>query len=386
MGDAGVVERIAAWEAEGLIDAEVAARLRRAEADRPDDPGRTNPMAAAAALFGPAVTIAEMFGYLGTGFVLAAWYTLLGRVDLFGDTTLAFALGRGLVAVALVLIGARLMRGSARARRAAGAAFVVAAGATMGTVNSALDALTSLEPEAVLVIAAAGGLVAAAAFRRLHPALLTQFGLLGGVTTLAFSIQQLAERALFRPVEDFGVTVPGGPDPFLKVAVMAGWWLLVAVILGLIGRREAMSGMIDADRRSALSRAWAGFAAIVGVAGAITIYRYDPVTFESRRVLEPVIGDLVILLVSGVLLERAFRRDASAFVYPAGLGVIVALTDLNASYLAKATSTEVGLLVEGIILLVAGFGFERLRRRVAGGRASMRAPAEIEPAAAPSPR
>ncbi len=386
MGDAEIIERIAAWQAAGLIDAAVAAQLRAAEADRPVDTGRQNPMSAVAALFGPAVTIAEMFGYIGTAFVLAAWYTLVGRIaDPSIDRDLIWALGHGLVVVTFVLLGVGLLRGSARARRAAGAAFVVAVAATIGSFETAGAALTDLGPDPLRVAAAAGSLAAAFIFRRIHPALLTQLGLLGGITMLAWSIQQWAERGIFPPVEGDGVTVPGGPDPILKVILMAGLWLLTAVIVGLIGRREAGSGTIDGDRRAALSRAWAGFTAIVGVASAITIYRYDPVTFESRRVLEPIIGDLIILLVSGILLERAFRREASAFVYPAGLGVIVALTDLNASYLARATSTEVGLLVEGVILLVAGFGFERLRRRVGGARSPTR-PAEIEPAAAPIPR
>ncbi|MBA2255179.1 MAG: hypothetical protein H0W07_08705, partial [Chloroflexi bacterium] len=78
------------------------------------------------------------------------------------------------------------------------------------------------------------------------------------------------------------------------------------------------------------------------------------------------VGDTILILVSAVLLERAFRRSASAFVYPAALGVIIGLSDLNATYLAAATTSELALLVEGAILLAAGFAFDRLRRRVGG--------------------
>jgi hypothetical protein len=132
-----------------------------------------------------------------------------------------------------------------------------------------------------------------------------------------------------------------------------------------------------------VSRAWAGFLAVIGVTAAVLTSFYDPSAGETRRVLEPIVGDIAILAVSGVLLERAFRREASAYLYPAGLGVIVALTDLNASYLARATSTEVGLLVEGVILLVAGFAVDRLRRRVGGGRGgSGPLSADTEPAPA----
>jgi hypothetical protein len=384
MGDAHVMERIAAWEEAGLIDAGMAARLRAAEADTPEDAGRRNPMAAAAALFGPPVTIAEMFGYLGTGFVLAAWYALVSRIaGTAGGGDVIWVLGHGLVAIAFTLLAAVLLRGSARTRRAAGAAFLVAAGATTAGLNAAGDALTNLEPQVLLVVGAAGGLAAAAVFRKVHPALLTQLGLLAGITTLAWTIQQWVERALY-PLDQFGEGTGPGPDPIVRVVLMAGWWLLVAVAVGLIGRREAASGTIDADRRAAMSRAWAGFLAVVGVTGAVLISRYDPSTFESQRVLEPVVGDLLILVVGAILLERAFRREASAFVFPAALGAIIALSDLNASYLAKATSTEVALLVEGVILLVAGFGFERLRRRVAGGPDdSTPTSPESEPATAP---
>jgi len=387
MGDSLVIERIATWEAAGLIEPNVAARLRAAEMARADGAGRHSPKASAANFFGPAVTIAELFGYLGTGFVLAAWYVLVGRIaDDVGSRDLFWAFGHGLAAITFTLLGAVLLRGSARARRAAGAAFIVAAGATGGSLNSAGQALTNLEPQLLSVVAAAGGLVAMAAFRRIHPALLTHLGLIGGITQLAYATQGWAEQRFFPPGDEFGVPTVGGPDPIVKVVLVAGLWLLVALIVGLIGRREAAAGTIQADRRAAVSRVWAGFVAVLGVTAAVITSYYDPVTFESRRVVEPVIADLAILLVAGILLERAFRREASAFVYPAGLGVIIALTDLNVSYLAKATSTEIGLLVEGVLLLVVGFAIERLRRRVVGGPDAQDGPPvrispETEPAA-----
>ena len=60
--------------------------------------------------------------------------------------------------------------------------------------------------------------------------------------------------------------------------------------------------------------------------------------------------------------ERAFRRDANTFVYTAALGLMVALSDFNFTYLSS--STELGLLIEGTILLGAGFAADRLRRRI----------------------
>src|SRR2546423_8716919 len=84
MSDTKVLERIAAWEAAGLIDATVAGRLRAAEMGRPADapgPAAVHPaQGVVAAIFGPAVTIAEMFAYLGGIFLLAAWYAAIVRI------------------------------------------------------------------------------------------------------------------------------------------------------------------------------------------------------------------------------------------------------------------------------------------------------------------
>ena len=66
--------------------------------------------------------------------------------------------------------------------------------------------------------------------------------------------------------------------------------------------------------------------------------------------------------MSAVLVERAFRRDATAYIYPAALGLIIALSDANVSYLSGGT--EVALLVEGLILLGVGLAADRLRRRI----------------------
>ena len=49
-------------------------------------------------------------------------------------------------------------------------------------------------------------------------------------------------------------------------------------------------------------------------------------------------------------------------MYAAALGLIVALTDLNVSYLSA--STEIALVLEGVILLAVGFAANTLRGRV----------------------
>ena len=75
--------------------------------------------------------------------------------------------------------------------------------------------------------------------------------------------------------------------------------------------------------------------------------------------MEPWIGDLALLVLAAILVERAFRRDATSFIYAAALGLMIALTDFNLTYLSD--TTEVALLFEGLILLAVGFAADRLR-------------------------
>ena len=88
---------------------------------------------------------------------------------------------------------------------------------------------------------------------------------------------------------------------------------------------------------------------------------------EYGRVVEPWIGDLALVVLSAILVERAFRRDATSFIYAAALGLMIALTDFNLTYLSG--STEVALLIEGLILLAVGVVADRLRRRIGRGDA-----------------
>ena len=82
-----------------------------------------------------------------------------------------------------------------------------------------------------------------------------------------------------------------------------------------------------------------------------------------------------MLVLAAVLVERAFRRDATSFIYAAALGLIVALTDFNVSYLSN--STEIALLIEGLILLGVGVAADRLRRRI--GQSGDTPPVQPEP-------
>ncbi len=374
-----ILDRIAGWEAAGLIDPSTALRLRSDEEERPQPElpaavdettvtERRGGPSAIAQIVGPGVTIVEMFAYLGGAF-------LLGALDLFiaesagfdADGGVGLAIGYGLVAVALIAIGRFMAQGDARERRAAGVLFAVAV-AHVATAGYALTTAFDLDFQVAGVIVAAWAAVVAVGLRLYLPALTTQFTLLASLTGLAAALLSLIEHTVVPETvfTDSGAVVPsGGPNPLLILLASAAWWLGFAALLGILGLIEARSSDDPATgRRAAMTRLWAGIAAVGGLAMAVTQSAYDPQTGEWGRVLEPWIGDLALVVLALILVERAFRRGANTFVYAAALALIIALTDFNFSYLSD--STEVGLLIEGLILLGAGFAVSKLRRRIGG--------------------
>ena len=81
-----------------------------------------------------------------------------------------------------------------------------------------------------------------------------------------------------------------------------------------------------------------------------------------------------MIVLAAILLERALRRDSAAFMIAAAIGLVTALTDFNFSYLSE--SRDVGLVIEGVILLGVGFAADRLRRRI-GSPGSERTPVPV---------
>jgi hypothetical protein len=377
-----VLDRIAAWEAAGLIDAATAERLRAAEAaqsrreaaDAKPAAGATAPRgpSSVAAIFGPGVTIGEMFAYLGGAFLLGAYEVFVVRAAGFGaGSDMPVAIGWAVAAIALGIAGLVLRNGDDRRRRAAGVMFALSV-VHAGSAGAAVASVAGIEWPGAGVIGALVSSAVAIGLRLVHPALLTQVALLASLTTFAGLSLRWLESVVVpqRQFNDIGDPIPvGGLDPLLLVVASAVWWLALALIVGLIGLREANTADEDpaAGRRAALTRLWAGLVAVIGLATAVTRsdYNYDPAAGSYGRVIEPWIGDLAILVLAAILVERAFRRDASTFVYAAALGLMIALSDFNFTYLSS--STELGLLIEGVILLGAGVAADRLRRRI--GRA-----------------
>jgi hypothetical protein len=378
MPDPTVVERIAAWQAAGLIDEETAARLQVDEAARPTPtplaaiaptvvPARESVTAprpgGALSTFGPVPTVAEVLGYVGGAFLLAAWFVLVStraQFGLEGPITWSIAFGGAALATGglAVLLRGRDERGS----RAAGVLFATAVACTFGLGFELTDAVGGTETAEQTLFAGLAATIAAVVVRARHAALLTQAALLGAVTSLALGFGQYAKDRLLPP----GLA----PDTLAGMALDLGLWLVTAFVLGLVGLREALAGGGDPGaRRAALSRFAAGLTAVVATASILTrsgpLGGTDPYgNLDWGRLLEPVLADAAIGFVALVLLWLAFRRGTVAYLYPAALGIVIALTDLNGSYVVGQVGTGVALLLEGLVILGAGLAADRLRRRL----------------------
>lgn len=320
---------------------------------------------AASTLFGPPVVIAEVFAYLATTFLLAAWFALLTRWnDGLTRSGVTYGLGALGAAAALVVVAAWLATGSARFRRGAGAALFVATGLVATAVATLMAGSTIRESVGIDIAAAVAALAAALVFRLALPSVVTQLGVLGASTGLASAALSWLDGLLPEPALRFDAPfAQGGVDPVARILVDVAFWLLVAVAFGVVGLAESRAGTPEALRRAAASRFLAGLTAVGGVATAMaTVGVKASSEFGFGRILDPWIGDVGLLVLCAVLVERSFRRGTSVYIYPAAIGVIIAATDINASYLAS--SIEVGLFLEGAILLVAGLVADQLRRRI----------------------
>jgi hypothetical protein len=379
-----VLERIGAWEADGLIDAATADRLRAAEAGPTSEPGAAAPARFAAiwsasSFFGPTPTIVEVFGYLGAGFFLGAWSAFLARIAGERNGEAILAAGTGLATAVLVALAFALRRGDVRRRRGAGVA-VLAATCTVAAAAQFTGQLLHLDsrPLAFLIDAAASVAVASIG-RRLLPSLTSQVALLGSLTALGSAV-----LALLEPVApDYGgccLVVPQPADDLVRVVFLpAAGWLVVAVSLGLLGLAEARSESGPALRRASLTRFWAASVALIGLSSSA--FRSGSFGNDQYgRLLEPWVGDGFVLVLAVVLLERAIRRGSAAYLVVAAIALVTALTDFNFSYLSE--SRDVGLVIEGVILLGVGFGADRLRRRLDRPGAGPAIPSGPDPLAA----
>ena len=331
-----VLDRIDGWERAGLIDEATAARLRAAEseraADEPAPVGAAMPDAdadaragrrdrsghlALSSIFGPSVTVGEMFAYLGAGFLLGAWSAAVIRLAGEGATGTTVGLGSLAAAGVLTALGLFLRSGDGRRRRAAGVVLLVATAYVAGAAAAFVSG-PELDFSVRPVIIAAASLGAAAVYRMMHAALLTELGLIATITGFGAAVLGWVQAVINPPSDSglFGESTPANPDAIMVLVVSAAGWLLVALVIGLLALGEERSAPDELDdpdenaaarRRATLTRAWAGLVAVLGLVNAMT--QRDYTSEEFGRVIEPWIGDLLILGLAIILVERAFRRD-----------------------------------------------------------------------------
>lgn len=354
MGDPRVLERIAAWQAAGLIDMETAEQLRAAEAavasERPDTPA---PSAGVASWVRFSVT--DLFAYLGGGFLLAAYYWGVSKVvgETWEDGT-GWAMGIGIAAAVLLAVGYVGRERDDLVGRAAGPLLLVGG----LQVFFAISFLSIDIPSAANMTAVVATLVwLASAFlsRRALASLPTQIGFLAAVVSFAYAIAGWLGPIVFGP----GLSAARG------VAFIA-WMLATAVAVAFFAEREAHGSGADAGagRRAALSRFWAGMTAVIATSmGSFGLYGD-----VHERELPSWIGAGILLAVSGLLVVLALRRNATSYLIPAGLGIVIGLSDLNAQYVVADLGLGLALLLEGVALLGVGYGTELLRRRLARRR------------------
>lgn len=373
-----IAEQIVAWEKAGLIDAATADRLRATlpTGTSAEAPSPTRHSTSFDDSFGPSVQVAEAFTYLGVGFLASAWTAFLSSTAGSGDESrTTFMLGSAVSALAFAAIALYLRRGDARRRRGAGIASLVSTAYAASAFWFGLDLLAG-DTAFVAVVASLGSLLVALAFRWIHPSLLTQFGALAAGTAFAAATLSLLRDSAFGSSFDQSGEFTADPNAIVEVVLEAIWWIVVAVVFGLIGLRESRA--VDdpgGPRRAGLTRLWAALTLVIGVAVAVT--RSGPRSeTDYGRLLEPFVGDVLLVVISVVLVERAFRRGSGAFLVGGALALIIALSDFNASYLTD--TVQGALLVEGVILLAIGYGANRLRTQLDARRRAA-APTADEP-------
>lgn len=366
MSESSVLRRISEWEAGGLIDAEMAARLREAESAR---------VAAipppAPTVFGPTPTVAEVLGYVGAAFLLAAWFVLVGSQISFGGSSLVWTAAYGIAGAVTAVLGIVVRSRGERGSRATGVLFATTVGMAYGAGFNLVGASSGEGSPEHLLVAGIVALVVAVALRMRHPALVTQAALLGAILAVVVGLGSFV-RQRFLGYSSYDLTLQ-------SMSLDLALWLGTAVAFGIVGWVEARSADVRAHDRVALSRFAAGLTAVIASSSILT--RSGPRggldewgNQDYGPLLEPAVAGVGVAIIALILLGLALVRGAQAYLYPAALGIVIALTYLNASYVADQVGTGVALLLEGVVILGAGVAADRVRRRLAGSAAPEASP------------
>ena len=152
----------------------------------------------------------------------------------------------------------------------------------------------------------------------------------------------------------------GDPYAITWMFVTLAGTVVATVAMGLLARVEAARVDPAARRRLAVTRFAGGMTLTIGAAIAVL----SGVGGGLGRPMEPILGEVVLLLVATILAWLAFTRQAGAYIYPAGLAVLIAFSDLNGAYVAPESGMGLALLLEGAALIGVGYLTEIGRRRL----------------------
>jgi hypothetical protein len=372
MASSQVMRRIEAWEAAGLIDPETARRLRETEGNSLPEPESAVPHPSTTGR-APGVTAVELFIYLGAAFVLGAWYALVASTIPSGEGYSARFGVAGLIAgIMLGIAGTAMARRDTRFRRAAGVAFLAALpnlGVGVYLIADTLHPDTYPAPPTDALVASIVVLAAALVGRRVLPALTTQLGLAISVATAGLFAMGWLDAVLFprggqewdsRPLDETAALV--------RVVLSVTWWWAVAAVMAVL--LVILDPEPRTEGRTRLGRVAVGLTAVLGTTSAVVIrHDWSETSAQSGQpVLEPFVGAMIILAVSGLLLALAVKRASVGYLWPGGLGVFIALTWLNAEYLAVESGLWIALLVEAVVLFGVAFGVSKMGRRLQGGK------------------
>jgi hypothetical protein len=305
--------------------------------------------------------------------VLGAWYALVASTIPSGEGYSARFGVAGLIAgIMLGIAGTAMARRDTRFRRAAGVAFLAALpnlGVGVYLIADTLHPDTYPAPPTDALVASIVVLAAALVGRRVLPALTTQLGLAISVATAGLFAMGWLDAVLFprggqewdsRPLDETAALV--------RVVLSVTWWWAVAAVMAVL--LVILDPEPRTEGRTRLGRVAVGLTAVLGTTSAVVIrHDWSETSAQSGQpVLEPFVGAMIILAVSGLLLALAVKRASVGYLWPGGLGVFIALTWLNAEYLAVESGLWIALLVEAVVLFGVAFGVSKMGRRLQGGK------------------
>jgi hypothetical protein len=363
-----VLDRIAAWERSGVIDHDLAERLRAVEVAEPAATVEATPAPVAAIASSARVRssgfIIEFFAYLGGLFLLLAWYAWFANEMPESESARnrGIAVAAFIPAVLLAAVGWLLAaRDDAHLRRAAAIAFAVAI-PNAGVGTWALLRATALadDGDSAAIAAGAGVALALAIVARVRrPSAITQAALLASWGVFALELARWVEDGLWGTGYDhYREVVVRSPDEQLRWNVVRlGWWWLIAAVPAIVMIRRPDHGP-GHEARDVVARIGIGTIAVLGSATA-ALAEYD---WSSSRGGEPIFGPWlaagIMLGVAGVFLAAARASGSRIHLVTAGAAIVVGLTYLNVKLVVEAVGAPMALLVEGLILLgVAALGW-----------------------------